>query len=207
MGGPLTVGISDAQRAALATLADRLDPTTYLAGGVAIALRFDHRSSRDLDLFTATADPSARADSFLDSSNPVRVVGRAEGTLHLEVNGVPTSWIRYRYPLLSTPESILSVPVPVASLDDLTCMKLSAIAGRGAARDFWDLREILKRGETSLEHALELFGRKYVTEDIGHVVKSLAYFADADASPLPSGLSLEEWHRIQNDFRAWVSRL
>jgi hypothetical protein len=44
--------ISDAQRAALEALAPILDPTTYLGGGVAVALRLAHRQSRDLDPVT-----------------------------------------------------------------------------------------------------------------------------------------------------------
>jgi predicted nucleotidyltransferase component of viral defense system len=51
--------------------------------------------------------------------------------------------IEYRYPLLAPPELRAGLPVPVASLDDLASMKLSAIAGRGAARDFWDLHTIV----------------------------------------------------------------
>jgi hypothetical protein len=61
-------GISDAQRAALATLAAVVDPTTYLGGGVAIALRLAHRQSRDLDLFVLAADPVALAPALEHSS-------------------------------------------------------------------------------------------------------------------------------------------
>lgn len=42
----------------------------------------------------------------------------SEGTLHLEVGGVPTSWLRYRYPLLEPPEHIEGVPIPVVSMLD-----------------------------------------------------------------------------------------
>lgn len=68
---------------------------------------------------------------------------RAEGTLHLEVSGIPASILRYPYPLLHPPEHLPGIPIPVASFDDLICMKLSAIAGRGARRDFWDLHAML----------------------------------------------------------------
>jgi len=97
---------------------------------------------------------------------------------------------------------------PVASLDDLVCMKLSAISGRGAAKDFWDLDALLARGAAggSLERALELFARKYASEDVGHVVRSLAYFGEAEAAPLPLGLTREAWgelkHRMLERVRA-----
>ena len=88
----------------------------------------------------------------------------------------------------------------------LVCMKLSAIAGRGAAKDFWDLDGLLAAGAAhgSLAHALELFVRKYSTEDAGHVVRSLVYFGEADAAPLPLGLTPERWAEVK---RAIVERV
>jgi len=78
-------------------------------------------------------------------------------------------------------------------------MKLSAIAGRGAAKDFWDLEELLRHGVGggSLPGMLALFERKYANEDLGHVIRSLAYFGDADAEPLPRGLTPERWAAIK----------
>jgi len=83
----------------------------------------------------------------------------------------------------------------VASLDDLACMKLSIIAGRGAARDFWDLHTIVTRTARPLGEFLEAFKRKYPVEDIGHIVRSLVYFGDA-SGPLPAGLTSERWEEL-----------
>ncbi|WP_437635786.1 hypothetical protein [Sorangium sp. So ce854] len=127
--------LSGAQRTALEVLARAVEPSTYLAGGVAVALRLHHRQSRDLDLFTAEYDPASLVPALVDPS--IRVLTRVEGTLYLEVGGVPASILRYGYPLLGPPEPLPGIPLPVASLDDLEFMKLSAIAGRGARRDFW----------------------------------------------------------------------
>jgi hypothetical protein len=59
----------------------------------------------------------------------------AEGMLHGEVAGVPTSFLDDPYPrlrrLLRAREGFR-----VASLDDLACMKLSALVDRGAKKDF-----------------------------------------------------------------------
>ncbi|HEY2517984.1 MAG TPA: nucleotidyl transferase AbiEii/AbiGii toxin family protein [Polyangiaceae bacterium] len=203
-------GISSAQAAALALVAPALEPGTYLAGGVAAALTLGHRTSIDLDLFVPTEFDQERLGERIASQTPdARVVGRGPGTLHLEVGGVPTSILSYRYPLLAPASPRAELPVPVASLEDLLCMKLSAIAGRGAAKDFWDLDELLARGIAggSLEGALGLFTRKYATEDVGHVVRSLAYFAEADAAPLPAGLSREAWTALKARVLDRVRRL
>jgi len=98
-------------------------------------------------------------------------------------------YLEYRYPLLAPPSQIANLPVPVASIDDLACMKLSAIAGRGAARDFWDLHTIVTRTSRPLTNFLDAFRRKYPVEDIGHVL------------PI---LSPSQWDRIRRDFETWV---
>ena len=99
------------------------------------------------------------------------------------------------------------LPVPVASVEDLSCMKLSAIAGRGAAKDFWDLHAMLTARGESLAVALARFQKKYSAEDVGHVVRSLAYFADAEAGPMPAGLTNQHWQRVRADIEGWVRGL
>jgi hypothetical protein len=86
--------ITGEQRAALGKLASLLRDGFYLVGGVAIAARFSHRTSRDLDLF-ATRDPTS-LQSDLDHLPGVTIAGRAAGTIHLKVDGVPVSLIEYR---------------------------------------------------------------------------------------------------------------
>jgi hypothetical protein len=198
-------GISDAQRTALSLLSGLLEPTTYLGGGVAVALRLAHRSSRDLDFFVLASDPVSIAASL--ELPGIRILTRTAGTLHLEVSGVPTSILRYGYPLLQPSEWLPGIPVPVASVADLVCMKLSAIAGRGARRDFWDLHALLTASGQPLEEALRAYEQKYATEDVGHVVRSLVYFADADSEPMPTSLTPEHWEQIKADLRGWVQRL
>jgi hypothetical protein len=204
MGGPVTSSSpSPEQVRALLDLSPLLPSDAYLAGGVAIAARFHHRTSRDLDWFVSRTDPLTLIDSLTAAG--ARIVSRAEGTLYVEFAGVPTSVIRYGYPLLEPLEFVLGVRT--ASLEDLACMKLSAIASRGKARDFWDLREILVRAGKSLPGLLEAYGKKYAREDVGHVVRSLVYFEDAEADPMPRGLDAVAWRGIKQDFQERVLAL
>jgi hypothetical protein len=197
---------SEPQRHALATLADALPEDAYLAGGVAVAARFSHRTSHDLDIFTVHSDPELLAEAFVDHGD-VRVTSRSRGTVYLEVGGIPVSIIRHRYPLVASAERIGSLPIALASLVDLTAMKLHAIASRGAARDFWDLHELITRRPVSLADALDEHRMRYPNEDTGHVLKSLAYFGDAEASPLPAGLDPDRWRAIRKDFERWVREI
>lgn len=191
------------QLRALAVMAGVVDSSFYLAGGVAVAMHLRHRVSHDLDLFSPTTDASTLADRLVQSARDTRILTRSAGTLHAEVEGVPVSALRYAYPSLDEPSHV-GLAIPVASLRDLIAMKLSAIGGRGAARDFWDLHAMLASRQMSLTAALDDFGRKYVQEDVGHVVRALVYFADADAAPLPRGLDDAHWARIKEDLRERV---
>ncbi len=206
----MTARITARQLDVLRILAPLLEPNTYLAGGVAVANTLGHRFSYDLDLFVPQDFDSERLQERLVAQAPgARILSRAERTLHLELDGIPVSILGYRYPTLKEPSREAELPVPVASLDDLACMKISAIAGRGAAKDFWDVHDLLVHGVAggSLDGALELYCRKYVNTDRGHVIRSLVYFADADAAPLPLGLTREHWDEIRASFRARVKAL
>jgi len=194
--------ITEEQRAALAKLATVLPASFYLAGGTGLAAHLGHRRSLGLDLFSID-DPTPLIPA-LDRLAGVTVTSRAQGTLYLSVDQVPVSLIQYRYPMLAPTARVDELAVEVASIDDLASMKLSAIAGRGAARDFWDLHTLITILGRTLGEYLGAFGRKYPTHDAGHVLRSLAYFGDADAAPLPVGLTPERWAEIKRDFEAWA---
>ena len=85
-------------------MAPCLEPGTYLAGGVAVALAYGHRESRDLDLFVShDFDAERLAEQVAVALPDARVTGRARGTLHLEVDGIPATILSYRYPICSRP--------------------------------------------------------------------------------------------------------
>jgi len=195
--GPTTL-----QLEVIEALAPALEPRTYLVGDVAVGLKLRHRTSLDVDL-CVPQDFDARAlfERIRERTPDATLTGEARGPLHLEVRGLPVSILAYRYPLLHEPTLHAGVSVAVASAEDLVCMKLAAIGGRGAARrgaakDSWDLHALLESGAArgDLREALELFRAKYPANDRGHVVKALAYFGDADAAPLPAGLTRDTWH-------------
>lgn len=194
-----SMAMSPEQAEALEALAPKLGPDAYLAGGVAVAARLQHRRSVDLDIFMDVTSPEQLVPA-LEEIHALRLLSRAEGTVHATIGPVPVSLLRYRYPLLAQSERLDGFSINVASLLDLIGMKLAAIAGRGAVRDFWDLHALLEATGLSLAEALELYRKKYPVEDLGHVAKSLVYFADADSEPLPGGLTIASWGHIKEAF-------
>ncbi len=64
----------------------------------------------------------------------------------------------------------------MASVEDIACMKLSAIVSRSTEKDYVDLYFIFQKYK--LAQLLELAGKKFPALDENLTVKSLTYFDD-----------------------------
>jgi hypothetical protein len=176
----------------------------YLAGGTGLALQLGHRRSVDFDWFTGDplAEPLTLARQLHADGIALEVEHTERGTLLGRVSGVQVSFIEYRYPLRAPLVRLAGVPTPLASLDDLACMKLSAVTQRGARKDFIDLHAIGR--ERSLPEMLRLYEKKYAIRDVGHVLVALSYFEDADRERGPRMLRRTAWSTVKADLRRWV---
>lgn len=177
----------------------------YLAGGTGLALHLGHRRSHDFDFFSREAvDPEAVMRK-LKTLGGFSVAEQAPGTLHATVEGIKVSFLAYPYPLLFPFATFLDVNV--ADPREIACMKLSAIASRGTKRDFIDLYVVAR--QSGLAHLLEWFKQKYadVNPSLTHVLKSLAWFEDAEKDPMPDMLAPLAWEEVKRFFRNEVTRL
>ena len=88
----------------------------------------------------------------------------------------------------------------MANLDDIACMRLSAIASRGSRKDFVDIYYLIKNFR-SLEEYLKLYMDKFKNRDIGHVVRSLVYFDDAEIEPDIRMIKPLSWKKLKLDIK------
>jgi hypothetical protein len=177
----------------------------YLAGGTALALQLGHRRSHDLDFFSQELFDEEAFVQNLRRFSDVSLAAKSPHTLHAVVQGVKVSFLGYAYPLLFSLKTFLGVQV--ADPRDIACMKLSAIASRGARRDFVDLYAVAK--EFGLGELLDLFHQKYAQTRYNsiHLLKSLVYFTDAEKDPPPDMLAPFSWDEIKQFFVQQVPRL
>lgn len=105
-------------------------------------------------------------------------------------------------PLVSWPEP----GCDLAALEDLACMKLSAISQRGSRKDFVDLFALGRHGFT-LQQMLGWYREKFEVDDIAHLLYALVYFDDADAEPRPSMIWKVSWREVKSTLRGWVGAL
>lgn len=193
---------------ALRSLSSILGSTDfYLAGGTALALLEGHRTSFDLDFFSASFDHPDELLAMIESEHAsARTTLVAPRTLYLEIDRTAVSFFGYGYPLVSPLIEAEDRLLPFASREDIAAMKLAAIASRGSRKDFVDLWWLLKR-YWPLPDGLEFFRAKYATRDVGHVIRSLVYFDDADNEPPLRLLADIEWENVKSDIRKWVESL
>lgn len=69
--------------------------------------------------------------------------------------------------------------------------------GGGLKKDFWDVARLLN--EFSLREMLDFYREKYQQNDIGHVLRSLAYFEEAEQSEETIiNLDKTKWMDVKN---------
>jgi hypothetical protein len=194
------------QRTVLRQLGPAVTPAGfYLAGGTAVAIQLGQRASLVLDWFTAAplGDPLLFAQRLRRVGVALADESFEAGTLHALCNGIPVSFLEYRYPSLAPRVWWAEYGCELASLPDLACMKLSAVAGRGARKDFIDIYAIGSM-HLSLTEMLDLYGRKYDLTDVGHVAMSLTYFDDAEAEDMPRMVWQVSWAEVKLTIERWV---
>ncbi len=179
----------------------------YLAGGTALALMEGHRVSVDLDIFTERMRDAEDVLSRLRRyTADLSVTSVDAGTLYADVLGVQVSVIEYNYPLLGPTVLSDGDHLGLAGRDDIAAMKLSAIANRGSRKDFVDLWVLMTRHRPLAEY-LALYEKKFEARDVGHVIRSLIHFDDAEREP-PLRLLIDiDWDELKAGFCRRVRRL
>ena len=151
----------------------------FLVGRTALALQIGHRISVDIDMFTPCEFSSRKILSELEKH--FVIANAASGKNSLSFDGalqgrsneiVKVDLIRYAYPLINPVRTIDQVRL--LSVEDIIPMKLSAVAGRGSKKDFYDIFYLLDM--YGLEQMLSLFETKFPQTSKFHILKSLSFF-------------------------------
>lgn len=167
----------------------------YLAGGTALALQIGHRQSLDFDFFLQGDFENQVIYEKLKRIGRFELFSESENTLHGLLDEVNVSFLGYDYPLLG--QFGVDGNIQIASLEDIACMKLSAIASRGAKKDFIDIYFLLQK--FPLTKLFQFYQKKYQIESFEYVLlKSLVYFEDADLDPMPIMREPVYWGKIKN---------
>lgn len=178
-----------------------------LVGGTNLSLRFGHRQSDDIDLFTDSDYGSIDFSSlekilsvkfpFFDSPDRSGLIGFGKMYyVGLNRDNAVKLDLMYTDKFLSEPETIDGIRF--ASIDQIAAMKLSAISLGGRKKDWWDVHKLLE--EYSLEQMFRLYEKwQPWTYDQAKLMEALVDFSKADLQPDPKCLEGKDWDIIKID--------
>ncbi len=167
----------------------------YLAGGTGLALHLGHRQSFDFDFFIPADFDTSHIVNILTGLGKYERGNEEKNTVNGLLNGVRVSFLGYKYDIIDEFSHYKSIRL--AGIKDIAAMKLEAIAGRGSKKDFVDMYYLLQH--FSLEEIFSFHGTKYGVglNNQYHHLKSLVYFADADAEAMPLMISPLNWEKVK----------
>lgn len=162
--------------------------TFSLAGGTSLSLRFGHRTSVDIDLFSCTPFDSMLLQNQISAGFPgFQILNRTDGSLCVNAGGIKIDLLYHPYPLLESIETDGSLRI--LSLPDVSAMKINAVTNRGSKKDFIDLYALNQNG-IILSQSISNFYRKYNGNKF-LAIRSLLWLQDADQEPDP--VFLNDW--------------
>ena len=178
-----------------------------LVGGTSLSLRYGHRMSDDVDLFTDAEYGSL--DFHLLQDILRREFPYCQGDCG-EIVGFGTSYLVgnskdenvkvdlfYTDPFIRPLEQLDKIRM--ASVDDIVAMKMDVVSRGGRKKDFWDLHML--RNYYSEEQMISLYEERYpygATKE--ECVAGLTNFSVADTEPDPICLQNKVWQLIKLDF-------
>jgi predicted nucleotidyltransferase component of viral defense system len=182
----------------LQTLSKRKELTQFgLGGGTGLALQIGHRISVDLDFFTSESFDSQELIRSLDKSFKINQITYNINTVNCFISqdgiNIKVDFLKHGYAMLKPLKK--ESEMRLFSLQDISAMKLNAIANRGAKKDFYDIYSLLDH--FSLSEMIKFFELKYPAINSFSVVKSLLYFEDANLDPDPISLLSINWADVK----------
>jgi hypothetical protein len=130
-----------------------------------------------------------------------------ENTIYGELFGAKVSFIAYPF-FIPADDFIKHGAINILTARDVVVMKIIAISQRGRKRDFFDLYWCVKNIEP-LEDTIKRLKKQYpsVAHDYHHILKSLAYFEDAEPDSDPVLNFKADWLEVKKYFANEVPRI
>lgn len=158
-----------------------------------MALQLGHRESYDLDLFSRVDFSTEEILFFLEGAFRANLVSKSRHILITMIEEVKVDCVFHPYTFKHA--LIIEDGIRLLHIEDIAAMKISAIAGRGRKRDFYDLYFLLD--QFSLLELLDFYSEKYGESSVFHALRSLTYFEDAESDADPIIFKQVDWQTIK----------
>ncbi len=196
-------------------IAEPLFEPFALAGGTSLSLRYGHRVSVDIDLFTNAPYGSldfSRIETFLESRYPyylnmntAEVVGfgRTYYIGRSEEESVKLD-LFYHDEIADPYETIDGIRL--VSARDVAAMKIDVVSRRGRKKDFWDLDMLVSHFD--IEDMIKFHEIRHPWDhNLKTIINNLTDFSLANEYPDPECLLGKDWGVIKLRFSELVGSL
>ena len=177
-------------------------PEYYVIGGTALSLQLGLRESYDFDFCVPIQFNNELLLEELERIGEVKVKQNQKGTCDVVLDGVQVRFFYYPNKVIN--EFITTDEMPnlkMASILDIAVMKIVAIGGRGAKKDFFDLYNIMNKCNINLkELANGLLQKCGSKTNYANIIMGLSYFEDAEQEILPKTFVEYNWEEIKKYF-------
>jgi predicted nucleotidyltransferase component of viral defense system len=176
-----------------------------LVGGTALALRYGHRSSDDLDLFFHEKfDHSSIEKELIHEFGPGfdYESGHKQFGIFCYLDKIKVDIVYFPYLPIGNIETINKIRM--YSSADIAAMKIQAILGRAKKKDFWDLYELLQH--YSLQQLMDWHRQKYPSQMLAiSIPNAITYFVEANDSETPVSFKKQTWESVKKGISRAVS--
>jgi predicted nucleotidyltransferase component of viral defense system len=174
-----------------------------LVGGTALALQLGHRTSADIDLFTNVRFDVPELLTLLQNDFTVHIRNQMNHALLVDITKIKTDFVFQPADIIEP--AVETENVRMASLKEISAMKIGAITARGRRRDFIDLYCLLNH--FTLTEILDAFLKKYKDATLELAIRSLFYFADADNDLEAKCFFDYNWNNVKAKIKKEASKL
>ena len=191
-------------------------PTYYMIGGTALSLQMGLRESFDFDFCVPTQFNNELLLEELGKIGEMKVKQNQSGTCDVILNGVQVSFFYYPNKIINELVKPQEMPkLRMASILDIAIMKIVAIGGRGAKKDFFDLYNIINKCRISIKELAEGLIEKCGSKtNYVNIIMGLSYFEDAEQEILPKTFVEYNWEEIkeffinyQKEFKKYIEKI
>jgi hypothetical protein len=177
-----------------------------LVGRTALSLRYGHRLSVDLDLFTdgemdARQVIAALTEAFGDAFT-YRDDQQAKWAVFGFIDGIKVDFVRIPHARIADLQVVDGLRLYTDA--DIGPMKVEAILLRARKKDFWDIAEILRA--VGFQQLMDDHRRKYPKSTIPiSISRAITYFKDAEEDMDPVSLKGQTWDSVKTEISELVN--
>lgn len=176
-----------------------------LVGGTALSLRYGHRKSVDLDLFSQTVFDNQELKNLLSNVFPnfVSTSSNAAPGVFAYFDNTKVDFVKYHHFNNIRPPEIID-GIRIISSEDIAAMKIFAILQRAKKKDFWDLSLLLD--VFGMQSITDFYFEKFPkNQTLITIPQALLFFDEAESDDEPVSLKEQTWESVKENIRKHVN--